>query len=65
MARFRVIIKKKAQKDIAAHKMSGDKASIRKIQEMRINKKDRMIYKVEDDIVTVYVISAMGHYKGK
>jgi len=28
----------------------------------RINQKDRMIYKVEEDIVTVFVISAMGHY---
>jgi len=28
----------------------------------RINQKDRMIYKVEAAIVTVFVISAMGHY---
>lgn len=28
----------------------------------RINAKDRIIYKVQDDIVTVFVISAMGHY---
>jgi toxin YoeB len=28
----------------------------------KINQKDRMIYKVEEDIVTVFVISAMGHY---
>ncbi len=31
----------------------------------RINQKDRMIYKVEEDIVTVYVVSAMGHYDDK
>ena len=31
----------------------------------RINQKDRMIYKVEADIVTVFVISAMGHYSQK
>ena len=30
-----------------------------------INKKDRIIYKVELDIVTVFVISAMGHYSDK
>ena len=30
-----------------------------------INKKDRIIYRVEADIVTVYVISAMGHYSDK
>jgi toxin YoeB len=29
----------------------------------RINQKDRLIYKVEEDVVTVFVISAMGHYE--
>jgi toxin YoeB len=28
----------------------------------RINRKDRIIYKVDEDIVTVIVVSAMGHY---
>lgn len=28
----------------------------------RINQKDRLIYKVEEEIVTIFVISAMGHY---
>ena len=31
----------------------------------KINKKDRLIYKVEEQIVTVFVISAMGHYSDK
>ena len=31
----------------------------------RINQKDRMIYRVDDDIVTVFVVSAMGHYSDK
>ena len=31
----------------------------------KINQKDRMIYKVHEDIVTVFVISAMGHYNQK
>ena len=31
----------------------------------KINQKDRMIYKVEEYIVTVFVISAMGHYSYK
>lgn len=31
----------------------------------QINLKDRMIYRVEDDIVTDYVVSAMGHYSNK
>jgi toxin YoeB len=30
-----------------------------------INKKDRLIYKVEEEIVTVFVIAAMGHYSDK
>ena len=30
-----------------------------------INKKDRIIYKVNEDVVSVYVISAMGHYSDK
>ena len=30
-----------------------------------INFKDRMIYRVEEDVVTVFVISAMGHYSDK
>ena len=31
----------------------------------RINAKDRMIYKVEENIVTVFIISALGHYSDK
>lgn len=31
----------------------------------RINQKDRIIYSVKEDIITVEVISAMGHYNDK
>jgi toxin YoeB len=31
----------------------------------KINQKDRMIYKVDEDVVTVFVVSAMGHYSKK
>jgi toxin YoeB len=31
----------------------------------RIDKKNRMEYTIEEDIVTVFVISAMGHYGDK
>lgn len=31
----------------------------------RINPKDRIVYKVEEEIVTVFVISAKGHYLDK
>ena len=30
-----------------------------------INKKDRIIYKVNQDVVSVFVISAIGHYSDK
>ena len=31
----------------------------------RINQKDRMIYRVEEEIVTVIIVSAIGHYSDK
>ncbi|WP_035650152.1 Txe/YoeB family addiction module toxin [Flavobacterium sp. ASV13] len=31
----------------------------------RINQKDRMIYYLEDETVTVFVVSAKGHYSDK
>lgn len=31
----------------------------------RINAKDRLVYKVEEDIVTVTVVQARGHYSDK
>ncbi len=31
----------------------------------RIDKKNRIIYKIDEDIVTVFVVSAKGHYREK
>ncbi|WP_307533289.1 Txe/YoeB family addiction module toxin [Pedobacter sp. W3I1] len=31
----------------------------------QINRKDRLIYKIEENIVTVTIISALGHYGDK
>ncbi len=31
----------------------------------KINRKDRLIYKIEEEVVTVFIISAMGHYNDK
>lgn len=31
----------------------------------RINKSDRLIYRIEDKIITVTVVSALGHYDDK
>ncbi|MBU0697649.1 MAG: Txe/YoeB family addiction module toxin [Bacteroidetes bacterium] len=31
----------------------------------RINPKDRLIYKIEEEIITIFVIAAKGHYDDK
>ncbi|RDC54880.1 Txe/YoeB family addiction module toxin [Pedobacter chinensis] len=31
----------------------------------QINKKDRLIYRINDEVITVFVISAKGHYDDK
>jgi toxin YoeB len=31
----------------------------------RLNQKDRIVYRVQENIVTVFVISAIGHYDDK
>ena len=31
----------------------------------RLNKKDRLIYQIKEEIVTVLIISALGHYNDK
>ncbi|MGY3213348.1 Txe/YoeB family addiction module toxin [Mucilaginibacter sp. HD30] len=38
------------------------KYSLNGLWSRRINQKDRLIYQVEENVVTVFVISAMGHY---
>lgn len=91
--KFVIIIKPEAIQDIAAHKKSGNKSVLKKIEiileelrtqpfsgvgrpeqlkhdlsgywSRRVNQKHRMIYKVELNIVTVTVVSAMGHYYDK
>ena len=93
MGKFRLKIEKLAESHLEKHFKAGNKASIKKINQIlydlsetpyqgvgkpealeyglsgfwsrEINFKDRIIYKVEEDIVTVFVISAMGHYSDK
>jgi toxin YoeB len=31
----------------------------------RLSQKDRLIYRVDDDVVTVFVVAALGHYSDK
>lgn len=40
------------------HELSG-------LWSRRINKKDRLIYEVVENVVTVYIISTIGHYYDK
>ena len=93
MAKYFVVVEKEAQKQLQAHYKSGDKGSIKKIDQIfeelsehpetgigkperlkfelsglwsrQINKKDRLIYLIEDNIITVTVVSAIGHYTDK
>ena len=93
MGKYHIIFDALAQKQISKHYKSGNKASIKKIEQIlielsktpyegignpealkhnlsgiwsrRINSKDRLIYKVEENIVTVFIISALGHYGDK
>lgn len=93
MGEFRVILAKRAIKDIQLHLKSGNKSNIQKIEKIlvelevhpttgtgrpeqlkhelsgkwsrRINQKDRMVYSINDNTVTVEVLSAMGHYTDK
>ena len=93
MGKFKVIVSDKAKKDLLEIQRSGDKASIKKVEQIiselyvhpesgigkperlkfdlagywsrRINKKDRLIYFIQNEIVTVTVVSALGHYSDK
>lgn len=93
MGKYLVEITPDAKQDLKAHFKSGNKATIKKIENIliqltetpyegegkpeqlkhefsgywsrRINQKDRMVYRVAEDVVTVYIVSAMGHYNDK
>lgn len=93
MGKYRIKIEKLAESHLKKHYKSGNKSSIKKLEQIfleltdhpytgtgqpealkydlsgfwsrRINQKDRLIYKVEENIVTVLVISAVGHYSDK
>lgn len=93
MGKFKVIVSDQAKKDFLQIQKSGDKASIKKVEQIiaelyihpetgtgkperlkfdlsgywsrRINRKDRLIYFIENDTITVTVISAVGHYDDK
>ena len=93
MGKYFVIIEKSAQKELQIHYRSGDKSSIKRIEQIileltehpetgignpeklkfdlsgywsrRINRKDRIVYRINNQTVIVNIISAKGHYEGK
>ncbi|WP_029275630.1 Txe/YoeB family addiction module toxin [Pedobacter borealis] len=93
MEKYFVDITDQAKKQLAEILKSGDKASIKKIQQIfielsihpasgvgkpeklkfefsgywsrQINKKDMLVYRIDEEIITVFVISARGHYHDK
>jgi toxin YoeB len=93
MGKYFVIIEKSAQKELQIHYRSGDKLSIKRIEQIileltehpetgignpeklkfdlsgywsrRINRKDRIVYRINNQTVIVNIISAKGHYEGK
>ena len=90
MGKYTIELSTRARKELQFHYRSGNKADIRKIEQIflelaespyegtgnpeplkyhlsgywsrRINRKDRIIYRVIDDRVVVLVVSAIGHY---
>ncbi len=46
------------QPEILKHNLAG-------LYSRRINKKDRLVYSINDEIVTVYVLSTASHYGDK
>ncbi len=58
MGNYTLIISKDAQKEISYFYKLGDKAIIKKLE----NFLEELIYEVNESIVTVFVISASGHY---
>jgi len=93
MGQYFVDILDEARKHLTLIRKSGDKSSIKRIEQIleelsihpetgigkpeklkfnlsgywsrRINKKDRLVYKIEKEIITVTVISAIKHYNDK
>jgi toxin YoeB len=90
---YKVDILPKAEKHLEAHKKSGNKVVMERIDRIfkelklhpetgigspkkmkhkysgfwsrEIDKKNRMLYKIDENIVTISVVSAMGHYDDK
>jgi len=93
MGQYFVSVDPDARKELQAHHRSGDKNTIRRIEQIfeelaehpqtgigsperlkyrlsgywsrQINRKDRLIYRIYKETVSVVVVSAKGHYTDK
>jgi toxin YoeB len=93
MGKYTIEISSKARRELQFHYRSGNKAVIRKIEQIflelsdnpyegtgnpeplkyylsgywsrRINRRDRIIYRVFEETVVVLIVSAIGHYRDK
>ena len=69
MGKYSIEIENEAKKELAAHYKSGDRKTIKYelsgYWSRQINKKDRLIYKVKEETITIYIVSAIGHYGDK
>jgi toxin YoeB len=93
MGKYFVTVEPEARKELQFHHKSGDKNTIKKIEQIfeelaehpetgigspeqlkyrlsgywsrRINQKDRLVYRIFKDTVSVVVVSAKGHYLDK
>jgi toxin YoeB len=61
----------KIYKELKEHPFTGTgkpealKYDLQGLWSRRISQKDRLIYEVIEDVVTVYIVSALGHYDDK
>lgn len=66
---YTLILKPQAEEHLAEWKKSGQveqlKGDLAGMWSRRINKEARMIYSIEDETVTVTVVSLKGHYGDK
>ncbi len=93
MEKYLIDVERSAKKELQKHFKSGDKSTIKRIEQIfteleqnpckgvenpkqlrhslsdywsrKINKKDRLIYRIDNHTITVVIVSAMGHYDDK
>ena len=59
MGKYKIKLTEKAVNDISQYLKHGDKASFSKVQVLL----DELIYTINEEVITVVVVSASGHYQ--